>query len=178
MKITRFADIRPFTSGGNWQANYDLAGAVRTINEWMNETLGPLNIDPDFQRLHVWTEDQQIAWIEFFLRGGKSGLDIYFNHPGWRSNYKGEFVLVDGKQRIKAAMRFINNEIPAFGSYYREFTDRIGFTDTTLVFHVNNLKTRAEVLQWYLEFNTGGTPHSAEEIAKAQRLLDEELLSK
>jgi len=30
-----------------------------------------LNLDPDFQRAHVWTEDKQIAFVEFCLRGGQ-----------------------------------------------------------------------------------------------------------
>ncbi len=102
MTITKFRDIPQFTSDGNWRAEYSLANAVRTIREWMDDS--KLDIDPDFQRLHVWTESQQIAWLEFFFRGGKSGRDIYFNHPGWQRMYEGEFLLVDGKQRIQAAI--------------------------------------------------------------------------
>lgn len=29
-----------------------------------------LNLDPDFQRAHVWTEEQQRAYIEYQLMGG------------------------------------------------------------------------------------------------------------
>src|ERR1700733_951997 len=120
-KITQFRDIPQMTVDGNWKANYSMDSAVRTIQEWTVES--KLNIDPDFQRAHVWNESQQIAWLEFFFRGGKTGRDIHFNHPNWRHSGHGEFVLVDGKQRLNAATRFINNEVPIFGSYYREFTD-------------------------------------------------------
>lgn len=76
---------------------------------------------------------------------------------------------MDGLQRITAYMRFYNNEIPAFGHYYKEFEDR---PKNWIKLNVNNLKTRKEVLTWYLEMNTGGTPHSKEEIEKVQRLLE------
>ena len=32
-----------------------------------------LQLNPDFQRGHIWTEAQQIAFIEYVLRGGQSG---------------------------------------------------------------------------------------------------------
>lgn len=34
---------------------------------------------------YVWTEEQQIAWLEYHLRGGKSGNTIYLNNPFWNS---------------------------------------------------------------------------------------------
>ena len=121
----------------------------------------------------MWNEEQQISFIEFLLRGGKSAKVIYFNHPGWMDDWKGNMVCVDGLQRLTACMRFLNNEIPAFGCYYKEFE---GFMplDIDLLFNVNNLKTKAEVLQWYLEYNTGGTVHTEEEINRVKMLLDKE----
>jgi len=176
MKLTRFADIPQFTRDSNWQVDYGLKLAVIQIQQWQTEggNTANLDMDPDFQRAHVWTEQQQIAWLEFFLRGGKTGRDIRFNHPGWMRSYQGEFVIMDGKQRMEAARRFIENEIQAFGSYFSEFTDSLYCTDATLCFHVNTLQTRAEVIQWYLEFNTGGTPHTPEEIEKAKKFLEAE----
>jgi len=38
---------------------------------------------------------------------------------------------------------------------------------------VNNLKTRKEVLQWYIEFNSGGTVHTDAEIQRVKKLLEE-----
>jgi len=39
---------------------------------------------------------------------------------------------------------------------------------------MNDLKTRAEVLQWYIEFNAGGTPHTEAEINRVRELLKKE----
>lgn len=141
---------------------------------------GQLVLNPDFQRGHVWTEAQQIAYVEFMLREPQSGKEIYFNHPNWMGSYKGELVLVDGLQRLTAALRYIHNEIPAFNHFLK---DMEGFSkrgensipnDITFSFNIAKLKTRAEVLQWYLDFNAGGTPHSQEEIARVRDLLKAE----
>lgn len=37
--------------------------------------------------------------------------------------------------------------------------------------NINNLQTRKEVLQWYIEFNSGGTVHTKEEIDRVKELL-------
>lgn len=174
-KITRFADIEQFTRDGNYAINSEPAYLMEWIEDHMKHGL---QLDPDFQRAHVWTEEQQIAYIEYFLRGGKSGRDLYFNHPGWMGNFKGEFVLVDGKQRIEAFRAFFNNEIQVYGSYFREFTDRIRMVSHTFIIHINDLKTREQVLTWYLEMNTGGTVHTVDEIEKVHRLLEEEQAKK
>lgn len=171
-KITRFRDIPQFTSKGIWAADYRPEELVRHI-ERETEELG-LNMDPDFQRGHVWTEKQQRHWLEFFFRGGQGGRELYFNHPGWMRDWKGEYVIVDGKQRYEAFRKFIKNEIRIFGSYYKDFTDNIDCL-TTMKVHVNNLQTRAAVLNWYLERNTGGTPHAKSEIAKVLRMLKQEI---
>jgi hypothetical protein len=80
-------------------------------------------------------------------------------------------VLVDGKQRLDAVLGFLNNEFPIFGdSYRRDFT---GFLRTRASFkwHVNDLKSRDEVLQWYVDLNAGGTIHSPDEIARVRSMI-------
>lgn len=132
---------------------------------------------PDFQRGHVWTEKQQWAYVEFLLRGGNSGRDLYFNCPSWHNQVPegayNEYVCVDGLQRITANRRFINGEIKAFGSYFSEYTDSLRLTQNTVRVHINDLKTRRDVLQWYLEMNAGGTPHTNKELQRVRALLEE-----
>jgi len=132
-----------------------------------------LQLCPDFQRGHVWTEAQQIAYVEYILRGGQSGRDIYFNCPGWHSGEFGEYVCVDGLQRITALLRFVNDEIPAFGVLCSDYEDKLRMTNN-IVWHVNDLQTKKEVLTWYLEMNEGGTPHTQEELDKVRRMISDE----
>ena len=47
-----------------------------------------LDLEPDFQRAHVWSKDKQIAYVEFCLREGKSSRDIYFNCPAYGNHHE------------------------------------------------------------------------------------------
>ena len=134
--------------------------------------LSKLNMNPDFQRGHVWTRDQQIAYVEFILAGGSSGRHLYFNHPGWMGSLKGDYVLVDGLQRITAALAFLHNEIPAYGTLYKDYDDCLS-SEADFIVNVAKLKTKKEVLDWYILMNTGGTPHSVEEIERVKRMKEE-----
>src|SRR5687767_5542341 len=117
VKYTRFQDIPLFIIDGSWECDFE----IQYLHEWIKrhkEQYGSeLNLSPNFQRAHVWTEQQQISWLEFFLRGGKTGRVIYLNKPDWQGirKYKkgqyNDFVVVDGKQRIEATRRFLDNEI-------------------------------------------------------------------
>jgi hypothetical protein len=169
----KFSDILRFTRSPSYKVNADWHFLPTQLEHWSEKGSAIVDLNPDFQRLHVWTPEQQTAYVEYILKGGMSGRDIYFNCTGWMDKFEGPFVIVDGKQRIHAAMNFIDNKVPIFGGkYHKDFEGRLPH-EAGFVFHVNDLKTRAEVIQWYLEMNTGGTPHTAEEINKAKKLLDD-----
>ncbi len=171
----KFNNIPRFTRAANYRVTTEWSYLNETITRWEARQggLAALNMDPEFQRCHVWTSEQQTAYVEYILRGGTSGREIYFNCGGWGSNYKGPFVIVDGKQRIQAVRQFIAGNVTAFGKLIGEFEGRLP-TTAYFNFNVNDLKTMKEVIQWYLEMNTGGTQHTAEEINKAKNLLAKE----
>ncbi|MGJ0846557.1 DUF262 domain-containing protein [Tissierella praeacuta] len=171
----KFSDIPRFTRNGNWECNFPLNNLVRQIEEWEREE--GLDMNPDFQRGHVWTEQQQIDFIEFILKGGNTGRVIYLNHPTWMGSFDTSksdigFVCVDGLQRYTAIKRFIKNEIKAFGYFYKEFEGSIRMVNDMKI-NVNDLPTKKDVLKWYIEMNSGGTPHTEEEINRVKKLLEE-----
>lgn len=167
----KFTDLPKLTHSGSWECDFEIDYFVERIEEW--EEKDGLQLNPDFQRGHVWNEEQQIAWVEFILRGGMTSKVVYLNHPGWMGDFKGNFVCVDGLQRVTAMKRFVHNEIPAYGYYRKEFTDSPRLLQG-LKININNLKTRKEVLQWYLQMNGGGVIHTKEELEKVKRLLEQE----
>lgn len=170
----RLSDVcQPFTRQANYNCDVPWNGIEANLEHW-NETkrgLNLLHLDPDFQRVHVWTETQQIALVEYLLRDGYAAREIYFNCSTWMTEFNTPIELVDGKQRLQAVRRFLNNEIPAFGYTYDRYDDVSFRNRSCLRFYVNNLQSRAEVLTWYLDLNTGGTPHTSEEIEKVRRML-------
>lgn len=177
----KFSDIPQRIGGGNYQVNIGLDGLEKRLTNWENDDYYALQLVPDFQRGHVWTPQQQTDFVEYFLSGGKSGLTIYFNKPSWQGAGSGpyaydDFVCVDGLQRLTALRGFMHNEVRAYGQLYAEFGQEIGAArnSESLVFNINSLQTRAEVLTWYLQMNSGGTPHTVPEIARVQVLLAQE----
>ena len=134
-----------------------------------------LDLDPDFQRPHVWTEAQQIAYVEYILRNGASGRELYFNCPGWQQGSRmGPYVIVDGKQRLQAVRQFMAGNIPAFGYRIGEYKSEPDMIYARFSWNIAEVKSRAEVLRWYLDFNRGGTVHTQEDLFKVQELLVKE----
>lgn len=82
-------------------------------------------------------------------------------------------VLVDGKQRITAVLKFLRDEVPVFGGHVASQIEGLPYLDARVhfIFSINTLQTRAEVLAWYLELNSGGVVHSREELDRVAQLL-------
>jgi len=119
MKEKRFRDIEKFPHCG-----YRVDISWTYLESQIKSDLGiNLDLNPDFQRGHVWTERQQIEYCEYILRGGTSGRELYFNCPGWGRDWRGPYEIVDGKQRLCAVRRFMGGDIPVFGGYLSDYSD-------------------------------------------------------
>jgi len=78
-------------------------------------------------------------------------------------------------QRLTALKKFLNNELAVFGGYYlTDFEDSksVLYQAGYLSLNVNNLQSKGEVLCWYLEMNSGGTPHTKSELQQVQAMID------
>lgn len=137
-------------------------------------TGGVLQLDPPFQRLHVWTVEQQQAYVEFKLKGGTGANELYFSQADWGTHFKEPMYLVDGKQRLEAVRSFMRGELRVFGLLFGEFEDALPSFDYRFKFNVLALKTMSDVIHWYIGINAGGTVHTSEEIQKAMSLLESE----
>lgn len=132
-----------------------------------------LNLSPWFQRGHVWTEEQQVAYIEHLLSGSNSATMIQFNKPGWMGNrhVTGEMTIVDGLQRITAVRKFISDDLLVYGQKCSEFGELFQ-CPITLKFNVCNVETEKELVEWYLKLNSGGTMHTKEELERVRSGLE------
>lgn len=166
----RFSDIPQFPKA-HAEHDVSLRDLVEHMDHWMNPDKFGLDMAPDFQRGHVWTEAQQIAFVEHILKGGEVGKTVIVNVPGYRAGTYTSSAIVDGKQRLTALLRFVQNEIPVFGLFRREFTGNIPHS-MGIKWRIVDLK-RIGILRLYLALNAGGTPHRPEEINRVQHLLEE-----
>lgn len=177
--IKTFNDVPQYieSTSSLWSAHYDW----KSMGQWWDENTAReegiiIELEPDFQRGHVWTEHQQISYVEHCLRGGSTGRVVYFNQKGSLHDSRVPYVLVDGLQRMTAVRKFMCSELKVFGgltcdgmiqsSKFKKFPTQAQFFHI----HVNNLQNDADVLAWYLEMNGGGTPHTQEELDRVYKL--------
>lgn len=171
----KFSDIPQFP-----KACYDVRVPWANIERHLKSEIDEinLNLDPDYQRCHVWTEEQQIAYVEYRLMGGETGTVLTLNCHDWMRGFKGPYELVDGKQRLEAARKFVSGDLKVFGCSLREFEDEMQFMGTFENAYFNwkvmSLPTREEVLKLYVDMNAGGTPHTEEEINRVRKMLKDE----
>ena len=135
------------------------------------------NIDPDYQRDHVWTDDQRSKFVGYFLVVKRMPL-IFLNYGVRRTHSVPE--VVDGKQRLTSLLRFVAGEIDAelpSGQrvWWRDFdeVDRRCAPEVTCARIY--LPSRAAVLQFYINLNAGGTVHTQAEIDRVRAMLAAEL---
>jgi len=174
-------EIPKYIETGSWECDYSLERLVNAIEGWSinpsYEGEAKLQMNPDFQRGHVWTEKQQLSYVEALLSGGaKNAMVIYLNNPNWIQHsdrpYK-DFVCVDGLQRYTAIKRFVRGEIKPYGYTWEEYNEGFSFRlSHSIKININDLPTRKDVLTWYLEMNSMGTPHTQDEIFKVKKMLD------
>lgn len=171
-----FDDIPRLIDRGSYSVHVGFNYLEKFLGELARQP-GGLDLNPDFQRGHVWTEAQQVAFVEYALRGGlesSSGV-LLFNCADWDDGSTAPTQIVDGLQRLTAVRTFLGDGIPAFGRLRSEYSGNMPSTGgLRFEVHVNKLRTRAEVLRWYLEINSGGVVHSAEELERVQGLLSAE----
>ena len=175
----KYADIPQFTRASNYQIDLDWEELENWISRKNRALDAPndkycLELEPEFQRGHVWDEAKQIRYVEFILRGGETGKDIYFNCSSFMQKMDTAIQLVDGLQRLTAVRRFLNNEIPSFGIYHKDFEERHIPSHARFRIHIHDLKKYKQVLQWYVELNEGGIIHTPEEIDRVKKMIERE----
>lgn len=167
----RVDEIKMLTSeNGLYRCDFRFKALDQAIEDYVDNY--GLVMDSDFQRGHVWTKEQQTAYMEFLIRGGRPS-HIKFNDPSINGGTSDFFVVVDGLQRLTAMLEYLKGNVKVFGHYPNEIEGIEKLTNRIHIpFMINSLKTKKEVLRWYLELNTGGTPHTEDEINKVKGMLE------
>lgn len=175
--------IRPMPDAAytvDWQLGM-LEKTLGDIESSMIEAGGVFELNPDFQRGHVWTDAQRTSFVEALIRKSATGR-ILFNCPGWSRSQSGEgdiqentFQCIDGLQRLTAVRKFMAGEITVFGGMVASDLKGSPFDPFRMGFRLQigiyEFTSRAELLQFYLDLNAGGTVHTPQEIERVRGLL-------
>lgn len=149
----------------NYRANVPWVG-LETWIDGMSEELD-LQLDPPFQRGHIWSDYQRTAYMEYLLKGGRSSKIIKWVAKDWPSTgLKDTLQLLDGKQRLQTIRMYLRDEVRVFGGYVCSDYDRLTMR-YDLIFEIYNIPTQREVVELYLALNTGGSIHTPEDLKSA-----------
>lgn len=177
-----------------------LSASNRSAREYVNLAAeGLLWLDAPYQRGSVWTEAQQRGLVKSWKLGIPIPAVIVNdrNNPRWaeRNGYDARYVVIDGKQRITAAIAWFTGELAVPASWFEP--DHIEATvdtdDGTYVTYTGltlkgqrlfanralipvveaKVATVAEEAAIYLLVNTAGTAQSAEDLGRAANIADQ-----
>ncbi len=173
VKFSDYEDISPFPISAH-EVDVGWPYIENHLKSWADSE--GLDLDPDFQRPHVWSEHQQRAFVEYLIQNGPHSRVLYFACKDYAmGTVEGPLVIVDGKQRLEAVRRFMRNELTIFdGHRLSDFKDKPRLaTGGRFKFCVASLD-RAATLRLYIAINASGTPHTKDELARVRRLLFKE----
>ena len=154
---------------------------IRSLARAMKDPDFRIDLDPDFQRGRVWTQENQSDFVGFFLSGGMVPPVVVWDRPHPETR-----VVVDGKQRLTSLLNWFNGEIPAHLENERIFVSDLDpeefrlWTSTTsgpTVVLQYTAGSRKEILDFYLRLNGCSVPHTKEEIDRVRALRDRESCS-
>ncbi len=118
---------------------------------------------PDWQRPAVWTQAQQIRFVESAWLGFSLGEIVITR--GYSDEALDNHV-IDGQQRLTALEAYVNDAFPVFGARYSElaprYRDWFGFSVGIGVMWIGHGLTEATLKELYVRMNYGGTPHAPE----------------
>lgn len=187
-----FEIIKPVKQYATQRTNID----IRHLKDWMNNFTGTsenysdtdvlLELNPEFQRGHVWSLDKQIAFVENLLRGIDINKTIRFNdltmHPHDDADeiLQNKIICIDGLQRLTAITDFVDGKYKVFNNQlsYDDILNhpdkasmRRIFNSALLQFEFLQITSYKEVLEYYIDLNFGGVAHTAADIQIAKDIL-------
>lgn len=126
--------------------------------------------------------------MENLLRGCNVNNIIYLNdlfncHKAEHidDRLKDKIIVVDGLQRLTAILAFIDGKFKIFNNQV-SYSDILNYEDKAVMRNIFNhatiklktiqLTTYSDLLEFYLNYNAGGTVHSDEEIERVKAMLD------
>lgn len=167
---------------------YKVSLFINRIEQWIKEETktaakmgGVFDLNPDFQRGHVWDEAKQVAYVESYLRGNASALFRFNNvsitgspriDDGDVKTY--DMVCIDGLQRITALREFMADRLTVFEDLKASNLRGTVMDPLRTVFNfeveVFAFPRRHELLDYYVAINAGGVVHTPEEIERVKIL--------
>lgn len=175
-----FTDIKLIPESNYW-VNYRFSSIENFIKDTISH-IG-LELDPDFQRGHVWNVEQQTAYIESIIREIIQDTDIVirFNARDYMAiqdstdtDLPKTMQCVDGLQRLTAIRKYMKGKLKPFGKTFEEIeSSPLSIArKRNICVKVYNIKYRKDLIKFYYDLNFGGTPHTESEKERILGLME------
>ena len=167
----RLKKVQRLTPDCTYRVDYGLLHIPRFIEQY------GVDLDPDYQRHYCWTKTQKKLFVGAAIQN-HNAIPIFWFNFGPKGSSEARSEVVDGKQRLNAILEWLDNKFPAVcpcgESFWARDIDEYGERNlgmyTTLRMHFVKL-SRPDVLNFYINLNSGGTVHSKMEIERVRALL-------
>lgn len=121
---------------------------------------------PPWQRGLVWSQAQQIAFIESAWRG--IGLGTYTINRTRTYPHPLDNLLIDGQQRMHAIECYVDDQFPVFGWHWSEVTEidrRAWEMSTAFASYETDSEDETFLRSYYDMMNFGGVAHTPDQRA-------------
>ena len=168
--------LRPFkewADGTSFIRNEDVR--LCYMNTSIHSILGKkyffgLDMDPDYQRGYVWTQEDKEKLIDSIFNNVDIGKFVFIHKP-ISSEYL--YEILDGKQRVTAICEFYENRFPYKGKYFNDLCvrDQNHFENYHVSLAEIEYANKETILKYFLMLNTTGKTIDENHLKKVREML-------
>ena len=141
-----------------------------------------IDLNPDYQRSSVWTEEQKVKLIDSIYRHINIG-SIVLVEKKWFNNQEivsDMYEILDGKQRLSAIIDYVSSKFPYRGKYYYELSGatRSEFENQQILVGKLSLGRggaaydKNKVIEQFIRLNECGTSMDISVIERAKQMIE------
>jgi hypothetical protein len=132
-----------------------------------------LDLNPDYQREHVWSEEQKVDLIDSIFKNIEIGKFTIIRRK-FSEELDNYYEVLDGKQRIQAILDFYECRFKYKGLTYNDLNwiDRNHFTNYSVSWAETEPLTDKQKYRYFLKLNKCGVPMSKDQIEKVEKMLE------
>jgi hypothetical protein len=130
------------------------------------------NMNPEYQRDYVWSEEDKIALIDSIFNGIDIGKFAYIHTEDYREGVP-LYEILDGKQRLRAILDYYENRFPYKGKYFNDLCkrDQNWFENYRVSVADTRGLTQQQILRYFVSLNSQGRIMDAAHLDKVRSMI-------
>lgn len=166
-------DVEKFTQDEDVQFSF----SQRQISSLLHTSYSTFGIDleADYQRGNVWSEEQKVALIDLIFRNIDIGKFTLIRRS-FKTKQDFLYEILDGKQRLTAIREFFEGRFKYKGKTFQELHpfDQNHFEDYDISYASTEPLTDEQKYRYFLKLNVSGVPMDENHLKKVEKMLKKE----